>query len=75
MLEAVHRLKKKLKAAIWNGSDDYSFSVLPAGMRTNYDSFMSVHSSARFWTSREESDYRAYYLSFEYLYDYIAYRY
>ena len=67
--------EKKLKAAIWNGSDDYSFSVLPAGMRTNYGSFMSVHNSARFWTSREESDYRAYYLSFEYLFDYLAYRY
>ena len=38
-----------------NGSDAYSFSVLPAGYRNDDGSYYNEHYSAYFWSSREYS--------------------
>lgn len=50
----------------WNsgsGTDDFGFSVFPAGHRS-FDSFDKVGSSASFWTATEDSSSIAYYRYF-----------
>lgn len=49
-------------ATDWDGTDDYGFGVLPAGV-TTVPSFLNVGSNAAFWTATE-SDYSAYFCVF-----------
>ena len=49
-------------ATSWRGTDDYNFSVLPAGRRRS--SFTEVSASAYMWTANEVNSTRAYYCSF-----------
>jgi len=44
----------------WNGSDDYGFSVLPAGRYSVFREFSDRGKSTYFWTSTEESNDYAY---------------
>ncbi|MBF0430108.1 MAG: hypothetical protein HQK83_02425 [Fibrobacteria bacterium] len=52
---------KKLKTNTMGGTDDYSFSTLPAGVRYNQlgdpgdAHFLTKNESAQFWTSTEEA--------------------
>ena len=47
-----------------NGTDDYGFTVLPAGYRSPYSGFISFGGYAYFWTCTENSSTEAYYTNF-----------
>ena len=47
-----------------NGSDDYGFSVLPAGMRYDDGHYQDRWTDASFWSSTESGDYGAYIIYF-----------
>ncbi len=49
-----------------NGTDDYSFSVLPAGYRYNYGMFNNEGNAAYFWSSSEYDSDNAYYIALNY---------
>lgn len=51
----------------WNGTDDYAFSILPAGGRFGEDNygqgkFEDIYERAFFWTSQENDYYTAYHV-------------
>ena len=51
-----------------NGTDDYGFSVLPAGYWNGNGYFVSMGSNAYFWSSTEYNQYDAFGVSFNYNY-------
>ena len=53
-----------------NGTDDYSFSALPAGSRDNDGSYIYGGNYAYFWSSTENYSYYAYYMFLYYDHDY-----
>lgn len=56
---------KKLKSGTaWNGTDDFGFSVLPAGIRNTDGTFGSIGVFAFFWTSVESESDVAFYIGF-----------
>lgn len=57
------KLKSTTGWSSGNGTDDYGFSVFPAGFR-NKDSFFSVGNNTSFWTATEYSSTIAYYRRF-----------
>ena len=62
---------KKLKSASgWkkdgNGTDDYSFTALPAGGRSTNESFYGGDGAAYFWSSTEYGKNRSYYIFLNY---------
>ena len=62
---------KKLKSASgWikdgNGTDDYSFTALPAGGRSTNESFYGGDGGAYFWSSTEYGKNRSYYIFLKY---------
>ena len=62
---------KKLKSASgWkkdgNGTDDYSFTALPAGGRSTNESFYGGDGGAYFWSSTEYGKNRSYYIFLNY---------
>ena len=57
-----------LKSKEFGGTDDYGFSVLPAGRRSSDGSFFNAGSYADFWSSSEYDSILAY--SWDFLYDY-----
>jgi uncharacterized protein (TIGR02145 family) len=53
--------KLKAKSPDWNGTDDYGFSALPAGIRDNSNgNFESLGSRSRWWTATQNSTTNAY---------------
>ena len=77
MLKSTEGWHDKTDGTSGNGSDSYSFSALPAGVRYYDGDYDSEGSYANFWSSTEyDSNYRAYslYLDYDgvsaYLYDY-----
>ena len=54
-----------------DGTDDYGFSVLPAGSRNSYGCFSNASYRAYFWSSSESSSDFAYYWYFRYYYDFV----
>ncbi|PBC73263.1 fibrobacter succinogenes major paralogous domain-containing protein [Fibrobacter intestinalis] len=52
-----------------NGTDEYGFSVLPAGDRTDDDYYLGAGKYAYFWGSTENSSRYAYYWDFYYGYE------
>lgn len=57
------KLKSSTGWSSGNGTDNYGFSVFPAGMR-NSGSFINLGSYAFFWTATEQSSSNAYYSRF-----------
>ena len=55
-----------------NGSDAFSFSALPAGVRDNYGYFDNVGNLADFWSSTEYSSRNAYNMYLNYYIDYAS---
>ena len=53
-----------------NGTDDYGFSVLPAGLYSN-GSFGDAGNNGNFWSSTEYNSYEAYRKNFSYYYSYV----
>ena len=58
-----------------DGSDAYSFSALPAGIRNYYGDYIGEGNSTYFWSSTEYNSDNAYYMDLNYdlLYDYYKY--
>ncbi|MBU2651390.1 MAG: PEGA domain-containing protein [Bacteroidetes bacterium] len=58
-------VKKLTSTSDWNsggnGTDDYGFSVLPGGYRSNNDAFNNLNYIAYFWSSTELGTYDAWY--------------
>ncbi len=52
-----------------NGSDAFGFGTLPAGYRI--DKFWNILESARFWSSTENENEKAYYLDLSYGYNFL----
>lgn len=52
-----------------NGTDDYSFSVLPAGGKSGSGYYIDEGRHAYIWSSTEADSYSAYYLDLEYDYE------
>lgn len=51
----------KLKSAVWEGGDRFSFSALPGGSRNNAGSFYSVGAATIFWSTSENTPTNAWY--------------
>ena len=49
-----------------NGSDIYSFSALPAGIRSNYGNYYNEGNNTFFWSSTELNSVHAYYMDLYY---------
>ena len=67
--EATAGTKLKASSALWStntGTDDYGFTVLPAGYRYNDGTFHSLGSYAYFWSSSEYDASNAWYRYFDY---------
>ena len=58
-----------------NGTDEYSFSVLPAGMRNVQGGFVAEHAYAYFWNSKEENGTDAHFVMWRYDKDYVSFSY
>ncbi len=63
LAKAGTKLKSKNGWNSGNGTDDYGFAALPAGVRRNSGSFNAVGDSAYFWTASEYSSSGAEYSS------------
>jgi uncharacterized protein (TIGR02145 family) len=52
-----------------NGTDDYSFSALPAGLRSGNENYLNEGNSADFWSSTESFSGYAYVMDLYHCYD------
>jgi len=50
----------KAKSPLWDGTDDYEFSMLPGGYRYIDGSFSRIGSRGYYWTADETGSHTAY---------------
>ena len=69
MLKSTSGWNEKRDGSSGNGTDDYSFSALPAGNRNSNEHFYGEGNGAYFWSSTEENGGYAYVMDLNYIYD------
>ena len=69
MLKSTEGWNDKYDGTSGNGSDTYSFSALPAGVRDGSGNYNLEGNGAYFWSSAEYDSNRAYNMSLSYNYD------